>query len=299
MFPTGNAKNRTEFGSPFLLSITGFIAVPDNAKIMLAYIVGGGGSGAVSTGNVGGSMNSGGGGGGGGTFIQIDLERWRWECNLSSASDALIAAATIGAGGLAASTTNSIITGNGGGTTTLTLTGGLSVSVLGGGGGLTNGAASSHGLLATANRTALLAPFFPVSLRPLIALASTYPNSTFSGDVLATGGTASGNVGTEVGNAGGTITGVMVPWWMRQVGMALGAGGNGAALISTGKAAGGGAGGFGGNGGNAAVLNAAGAVTAGTGTGYGSGGGAACGITASTITSGAGAPGCVVAVFGF
>lgn len=300
MFPRAQT-DILSYGNPILSTASNVIAVPQNAISMLAYIVGGGGSGGVAVSGVSSTAGASGAGSGAGVFIQIDLVSYRKTASAASLSTQLFVTNTIGAGGLAVSqTTLGSLTGNTGGSTTFVLTGGVSIVVTGGIGGV--GFISSGGLSGASPGTcAAAASYYQTDYVQIQKLALPQASGADTG---ATGGAATNTISSESGSSGGVfastgVVSILYPWFLQAVGITSSTGGTGSQVTSGGKAAGGGAGGIGGSGGNAAVLNAAGTVTAGSGTGYGSGGGGAAGVTGSTVTSGAGAGGCSVIVFRF
>lgn len=291
-FPSGRT-GAIEPRAPILVTATGSVSVPGNARFIHAYIVAGGGSGGVGN-AAGGDISRGCGGGcGGAAYIIADLKLVQG--NLAFRTKVRTVSVTIGAGGLAVNTTTSRVNGNPGGSTALTLDGsGITTTVTGGGGGI----GETNGATATTPAGALSGSFARSLIVPGLSTVWAWPlfGGLASGTDAVSGDTAACTGGINNSSGGGMAgTGALLPWWLQAVGFTLGSGGSGAASGAT-KAGGGGGGGFGGNGGNGAASNTVGA-TATAGTGYGSGGGGAGGTSSNTTTSGAGAPGCAVIMF--
>lgn len=289
--------------SPILVTATSTVSIPSRARVMHAFIVGGGGAGGAAV-AVGGATGGGcGGAAGGSLYARIDLRLWRGDLPLrSSRADSVTL--TIGNGGTGVSRTVSSggTPGNPGGTTTLSMPGTVSFSVTGGDGGT----AGAGGPLGTPNPGASptsyvitrYAPTDAVLVRPLVAVPMAETADGHTGNSAgATGGAVNSNIGAESAPTSGTISSsILLPWWLQAVGLNRGAAGTGGIVAGQGRAASGGAGGFAGNGGNGAVSNTV-SATATAGAGYGSGGGGASTISSQTATSGAGAPGCAVLMF--
>lgn len=300
-FP-GRRTGALQPSSPILVTASGSVPVPSNARFLHAFIVGGGGGGGAAV-NIGGGTSGGcGGAAGGSLYARIDLRLWRGDLPMrSSRADSVTL--TIGNGGSGqVQTSNAGTAGNPGGTTTLTMPGNLSLAVTGGEGGTAGGGGPRTGPNPGASATSYLitryAPTDAVLVRPLVAvpMAETADGHT-TNSAGAVGGTVNANIGAESAATSGTISSsILLPWWLQAVGLNRGAAGTGGIVAGQGRAASGGAGGFAGNGGNGAVSNTA-AATATAGAGYGSGGGAAATISGQTATSAAGAPGCAVLMF--
>ena len=301
-FP-GRRTGALQPSSPILVTANSSVPVPSNARIMHAFIVGGGGSGGAGV-NSGGTQSGGAGGGcGGSLYVRVDLRLWQGELP-QRASRADTVGLTIGSGGTAiVQTANGGTPGNTGNTTTLTLTGGLSIAVTGGTGG-EGGTGSprlggSPGGSATSYVVSRIAPTDAVIVRPMVAVPmGETADAHTTNSTGATGGNASPLLnGESVSTPGAIASTVLLPWWIQSVGINFrGTAGTGAIVANAGRAAAGGAGGFAGNGGNGVASNTA-AATGTAGAGYGSGGGGAATIAGQTATSGAGAPGCAVLMF--
>lgn len=289
MFP-GAKKTGLQPTSPILITANSTIAVPSNAIYMHAYIIGGGGSGGSYSELVGNPAYGGGGGGGGAAYIIAEIPLVKG--NASQANFRLQSVSfTIGSGGTGYVSGSS--NGATGGSTTLTFDNtGAAATVTGGfggtGGGVT-GIANSGVLSGSFTRSSIIPGRTAIYALPLNGDVGAGADAVSGDSSLSQGG--SGN-GSPFRN-GGTITGIIIPWWLQALGLTPGVGGSG--TVSGGnKASGGGGGGFGGNGGNGSSSNSTGATsTAGTGYGSGSGGVGSCG--ANTI--GAGAPGCAAVMF--
>lgn len=296
---TGALERRT----PILVTATGSVPIPAGARVLHAFIVGGGGSGGATARSGGAYGSAAGGAQGGSLYIRVGLDLYTGvpinDFPLRSSRPQVVSL-TIGAGGTArtAGTGNAWLVGNTGGTTSISLEGGFSASVTGGGGG-TATAGDSGGSAAGASPVTYTpnnwTPLDAVWVRPFSAVGMQN-NSITSLSNAGGGGATTTSTPAEAGVTGASTASMSLPWWLRAVGITLGTGAAGAAISGSLLASGGGAGGFGGNGGAGAVSTTA-AATASAGTGYGSGGGGAVGRDTFVHTSGAGAPGCAVIMF--
>lgn len=299
-FP-GVTRGALQQSAPILIATTSTIAIPSTAKFMHVFAVGGGGSGGVNVNAAATNAAAGGGGCGAAAYMRVDLDFYNAIAELPlRASRANSITLTIGLGGTARSqTTSANSAGNTGGSTQVDIAGGFSLIVPGGsGGGGTGGAGAAGAMVAGERADMTIAAQGPIVIRPLLASPQQSTSTTYTSDSAGTaGGAATGTVGAETAATGSSLsTKLLLPWWVTSAGLTRGTGGAGATVASTGKAAGGGAGGFAGNGGAGGASNTT-TVTAGTGAGYGSGGGGASGVNGSTATSGAGAPGVAVVLF--